>query len=87
MKTMFFGVAAAMLLIGGAAQADTAVPAAPAFAPTFALAQPPAAVLPARPLQATNPLWPDNPTGLHAYVLRRDGLLINGLLPAPGWQG
>jgi hypothetical protein len=28
-----------------------------------------------------------NPTGLPAYEMRPDGLMINGLLPANGWEG
>jgi hypothetical protein len=27
------------------------------------------------------------PTGLPAYEMRSDGLMINGLLPANGWEG
>jgi len=27
-----------------------------------------------------------NPTGLPAYLMRPDGLMINGLLPNQGWQ-
>lgn len=37
--------------------------------------------------QPANPLQSDNPTGLRACEMRPDGLMINGLLPAPGWQG
>jgi hypothetical protein len=28
-----------------------------------------------------------NPTGLPSYEMRPDGLMINGLLPANGWEG
>ena len=28
-----------------------------------------------------------NPTGLPSQEMRPDGLMINGLLPANGWQG
>jgi hypothetical protein len=28
-----------------------------------------------------------NPTGLPSYLMRSDGLMTNGLLPANGWQG
>ena len=28
-----------------------------------------------------------NPTGLPSYLMRQDGLMTNGLLPANGWQG
>lgn len=81
MKAMFFAVGAAMLLIGGAAQAETTGHGTAAVAAV----QPPAAT--GHAVQMTNPLWPDNPTALRSTMLRRDGLLINGLLPAPGWQG
>jgi hypothetical protein len=30
---------------------------------------------------------PANPTGLPTYEMRPDGLMINGLLPANGWEG
>jgi hypothetical protein len=30
---------------------------------------------------------PRNPTGLPSYEMRPDGLMINGLLPANGWEG
>jgi hypothetical protein len=40
-----------------------------------------------QPAMASNPLQWDNPTGLPAYEMRPDGLMINGLLPANGWQG
>jgi hypothetical protein len=29
----------------------------------------------------------ENPTGIPSYLMRQDGLMINGLLPANGWQG
>ncbi|HEY1413605.1 MAG TPA: hypothetical protein VGF36_15775 [Rhodopila sp.] len=29
----------------------------------------------------------ENPTGLPSYEMRSDGLMINGLLPANGWEG
>jgi hypothetical protein len=28
-----------------------------------------------------------NPTGIPPYLMRQDGLMTNGLLPANGWQG
>jgi hypothetical protein len=28
-----------------------------------------------------------NPTGLPSYLMRPDGLMTNGLLPANAWQG
>jgi hypothetical protein len=39
-----------------------------------------------RPSQV-NQLLIENPTGLPAYEMRPDGLMINGLLPAQGWEG
>jgi hypothetical protein len=36
---------------------------------------------------ASNPLTKENPTGLPAYEMRPDGLMLNGLLPGNGWQG
>jgi hypothetical protein len=83
MKTMFLAAAAAFLVLGGAARAKPvgsdaeAVPA-------------PAAVAVAKPKQTqlvSSPLQRENPTGLPAYEMRPDGLMINGLLPANGWQG
>jgi hypothetical protein len=29
----------------------------------------------------------ENPTGIPSYLMRQDGLMTNGLLPANGWQG
>jgi hypothetical protein len=29
----------------------------------------------------------ENPTGIPSYLMRSDGLMINGLLPSNGWQG
>jgi hypothetical protein len=40
-----------------------------------------------RPSQALNEVQIENPTGLPAYEMRPDGLMINGLLPAQGWEG
>jgi hypothetical protein len=37
--------------------------------------------------RASNPLRRDNPTGLPGYEMRSDGLMLNGLLPANGWEG
>ena len=39
-----------------------------------------------RPIQTFSPQT-ENPTGLPSYELRPDGLMINGLLPANGWEG
>ena len=84
MKTMFFAAAAALLVLGGAAQAK----------PIEAEARRPfrrrTVVVVAKHKQTqlvANPLAKDNPTGLPAYEMRPDGLMINGLLPANGWQG
>ena len=89
MKTMFIAAAAAVLAFGGAAQAklvDSATQAAPAPA-VVAVAKHKQVQLVTNPLVVTNPLAKDNPTGLPAYEMRPDGLMINGLLPANGWQG
>jgi hypothetical protein len=83
MKTMFIAAAAAFLVAGGAAQAKPTNAGAQAF-------QAPAVVVVAKHKQiqlVANPLAKDNPTGLPAYEMRPDGLMINGLLPANGWQG
>ena len=83
MKTMFLAAAAALLVLGGAAQAKPVEPATQA-GPT------PAIVVMAKHKQAqlvSNPLARENPTGLPAYEMRPDGLMINGLLPAQGWEG
>jgi hypothetical protein len=84
MKTMFLAAAAALLVIGGAAQAE------PIGSDQLANEPQEAAALvstPHRPLPALNQVQSENPTGLPAYEMRPDGLMINGLLPAPGWQG
>jgi hypothetical protein len=83
MKTMMLSGFAAMMLTSGVAYADTN-----AVAPFGA--EPPAFSAAAR-LGQTSPavqrFLADNPTALPSYELRPDGLMINGLLPAPGWQG
>jgi hypothetical protein len=84
MKTMFLAAAAALLMIGGAAQAQ------PVGSDRLANEPQEAAALPGttpRPLRAANQLQSENSTGLPSYEMRPDGLMINGLLPAPGWQG
>jgi hypothetical protein len=83
MKTMFLAAAAAFLVLGGAAQAqpvesDTQVVPAPAIAVVAKHKQ---------PQLVADPLQKENPTGLPAYEMRPDGLMINGLLPANGWEG
>jgi hypothetical protein len=83
MKTMFFAAAAALLVLGGAAQAK------PVGSDTQAVPAP-AIVVAAKHKQTrlvSNPLAKENPTGLPAYEMRPDGLMINGLLPAQGWEG
>jgi hypothetical protein len=37
--------------------------------------------------QQTQRVAKENPTDLPAYGMRSDGLMINRLLPANGWQG
>ena len=83
MKTMFFAAAAAFLVLGGAARAK------PIEAEAQAVAAP-AVVVVAKHKQTelvSSPLQKENPTGLPAYEMRPDGLMINGLLPANGWEG
>jgi len=83
MRTTIFGITAAMLLLGGAAYADT-TGAASTTALFFSVPPLAQATTPAhsgRPHYARNPAWPPS------YEMRPDGLMINGLLPEPGWQG
>jgi hypothetical protein len=83
MKTMFFATAAALLMLGGAAQAKP-IDSNPQVVST------PEIVVTARHHQlqlAANPLAKDNPTGLPNYEMRPNGLMINDLLPANGWEG
>lgn len=68
--------AAATLLFGATAYADTQETDQAAAMSQAAAPQP-----------HINPLWADNPTALPSYLMGRDGLMTNGLLPAPGWQG
>ena len=83
MKTMFLAAVAALLVLGGAVNAKPvgsdvdAVPASEAAVPART----------GQSSQASNSLQLENPTGLPSYEMRRDGLLINGLLPTNGWQG
>jgi hypothetical protein len=83
MKTMLLTAAAALLVLGGAAQAK------PVESETQTVQLPTTAVVAKhqRTQLATNPLAKENPTGLPAYEIRPDGLMINGLLPAQGWEG
>jgi hypothetical protein len=92
MKTMFLAAAAAVLLAGGAAQAKPVgsdARAVPAGSDAQAVAAPAIVVMAKhkQTLLVTNPLQRENPTGLPAYEMRPDGLMINGLLPAQGWEG
>jgi hypothetical protein len=84
MKTMFLAAAAALLMLGGAAQAEPFVAGHAANDPQEAAAL---ARTTDRPSQALNEVQIENPTGLPAYEMRPDGLMINGLLPAQGWEG
>ena len=81
MKTLFLAAAAGMLLLGGAVHANAASPDA------SVQAQGATGAISGLPIPSSNPLGLDNPTGLRSYEMRPDGLMINGLLPAPGWQG
>ena len=83
MKTMFLTAAAALLL------ASSAVQAKPVDADAQAV-RVPATVVVAKHKQTqlvANPLAKENPTGLPAYEMRPDGLMINGLLSPQGWEG
>jgi hypothetical protein len=83
MNTMFLTAAAALILASGAVQAK----------PVDAEAQAvrlPTTVVAAKHEQtqlAVNPPQNRNPTDLPAYEIRPGGLMINGLLPANGWEG
>jgi hypothetical protein len=83
MKTMFLAAAAAFLLLGGAAQAKAVAPGGSLTQTTDEAAQ----ARQERSQVASSPLRTENPTGLPAYEMRPDGLMLNGLLPANGWQG
>ena len=76
MKTMFLAAAASLMVLSGAAYAK------PIDAEPQAV-QLPTVVVTAKHNQtqvASNPLAKDNPTGLPAYEMRPDGLMINGQL-------
>jgi hypothetical protein len=82
MKNLMFLAAAAGLLLGsGAAHAQAAGSIVPA-AQTSHDAAPAAGSR-----SSLTSFQKENPTGLPAYEMRPDGLMINGLLPANGWQG
>jgi hypothetical protein len=82
MKTMFLTAATALLLLSGVAQAEPNLSHELRNEPQEA-----AISRTAQPSQALNQLQMYNPTGLPSYELRPNGLLLNGLLPANGWQG
>jgi hypothetical protein len=82
MKTMFLTAAAGLLLLSGVAQAEPNLSHGLRNEPQeAAISRTP------QPSQALKQLQMYNPTGLPSYELRPDGLLLNGLLPANGWQG
>jgi hypothetical protein len=82
MKNLLFLAAAAILLLGsGAAHAQAAGSIVPAAQTSHDAA-------PATSSQSSQTSFQkENPTGLPAYEMLPDGLMINGLLPATGWQG
>jgi hypothetical protein len=80
MKTMFLAAATALLLASGAAQAKPVESDAQAVSAA-------AIVVVAKHNPQTQLVAKENPTGLPAYEMRPDGLMINGLLPAQGWEG
>jgi hypothetical protein len=84
MKTMFLAAAAALLMLDGAAQAEPVGSDQLANGPQAAAAL---ARTTHRPLQDLNYPQIENPTDLPSYLMRPDGLMINGLLPAQGWEG
>jgi hypothetical protein len=75
MKTTFLAAAAAMVLIGGAAQAATV-----SSTQTVNVGQ-------TQVTATSKARRPTPPAGLPSYELRSDGLLINGLMPEDGSQG
>ena len=82
MKTMFLAATAGLLMLG-AAQAEPFLAGHASNDPQEAAAS----VRSNRPSRALNQLQSANPTGLPSYEMRPDGLMINGLLPAQGWEG
>ena len=83
MKSMNFAAAAGVLLLAGAAQAkpvgngDSAITAINVTASSSMT----------RPAESTDRMRVASSTGLPSYEMRSDGLMINGLLPANGWEG
>ncbi|MEA2737956.1 MAG: hypothetical protein QOH05_1263 [Acetobacteraceae bacterium] len=82
MKTIFVA-AAGFLLLGGAAYAAPANFDASKVTPRNSAVT----TRDAKAGVTSNRLQTENPTGLPAYEMRPDGLMINGLLPARGWEG
>ena len=83
MKTMFLAAASGLMTLGGAAQVEP-------FAAGHASNEPQEAAASVSSKPAISGLEPApvaNPTGLPSYEMRPDGLMINGLLPAQGWEG
>jgi hypothetical protein len=81
-NTLALALAAGTLLLGNAAwaKADASESAAVRFPDASASEQ-------TRPMPRAAVRSGANPTGLPAYEMRTDGLMINGLLSASGWQG
>jgi hypothetical protein len=82
MKT-FVLAAAAMLVLGGVAQAAPSTPRQQGMQVAEATTQAPVSCSRQYAAQSAAP----NPTGLPSYEMRSDGLMLNGLLPANGWEG
>jgi hypothetical protein len=83
MKTIILGAAVATLLLSTGSYAASA--ATNASSAHFAEAPAVAQTNPAR--RSASPPSAENPTGLPSYFMRPDGLMFNGLRPAPGWAG
>jgi hypothetical protein len=83
MKTKFLAAAAALLMFGGVAQAKVVG----SGADRAQVSNNATLVANGQSSPATVTVPAENPTGLPSYEMRPDGLMINGLLPANGWQG
>jgi hypothetical protein len=83
MNTMIPAAAAALVVLGSVANAKPIRLDGHEFHAMIT----PATDRHSQPAMASSPLRRDNPTGLPAYEMRPDGLMLNGLLPANGWQG
>jgi hypothetical protein len=83
MKTRYFAAVAVLLVAGGAAGAQ----AAESSASPVQMSNVAAPARSGRSPQTSNWLRMENPTGLPSYEMGSNGLMINGLLPANGWQG